>query len=190
MGITIKGSGNGNEAKVTDDLQLETKAVVTSLQHFISHHKGKAYQVSGTATISTSSLAVLYLRNDDSNHDLVVTYIRLMSVGAAATNVAGYFTVVLGDALTSGGDTLTPINMHQGSSNTANVSARDHGGTLAVTGGSEIDRDYTANAMQSYSKEGTIILPPGKSITVHHIGSTVAGTAYARLSFFMDHTSV
>ena len=108
----------------------------------------------------------------------------MMSAGAAATNAGAYFTVKLGDSYTSGGADLTPVNTNQSSGNAADVVCKDGSATLTISGGSEIDKNYSANTMQSFNKEGSVVLGKGNSISLYHLGSTVAGEAYGRISFY------
>lgn len=187
MGFTIKGAGDGREVKVSDDNKLETKAVATSLQHYISHHKGLAYQVSGEISVSTTDDPVLFLENTDSEHNLVVSYIRVETIGVAAAGATAYWTVNLGCSRTSGGAAQTPTNLNLGSSNAADVTAYDGTSSLVVAGGTGIDRNYKANDNVTYNKEGTIIIPKGYAMCVKFKGSTVAGSARCRISFYMDH---
>jgi len=188
ISFIIKGP-NGNSVGVSSNNRLKTKAVSTSQQHFISHHDGLAYQASGEITIGTSDVPVLYLENNDSARDLVITYIRFQSIGAAVASETAYFTVSLSDSYTSGGDAVVPTQMNRSSPNVADAVCYDGNSSLTISGGVEIDKNYEANSMQSYNKEGTIILPKGQSISIWHKGSTVAGTAYARFSFFYDHAT-
>lgn len=187
MAFTIRGAGDGREVKVSDDNKLETKSVATSLQHYVSHHKGLAYQVWGEIDVSTTNDPVLYLENISNDNTMIVSYIRVNTVGVAAASTASYATVNLGCSYTSGGAAKTPTNMNQSSPNAAAVTAYDGTSSLTLVAGTEIDRNYQVNEMQRYNKEGTIVIPKGGSICISFKGSTVAGKAYARISFFMDH---
>jgi hypothetical protein len=184
MSKITDGKGSGRAAEVNIHNRLETDATSHSAQSRASIQDEQSYQISTTHTITNSDVPMLYLQNDSSTHHLVITYIRVMSIGAAASNVGAYFTILLGDSYTSGGTALTAINVNENSGNIADSTAYDGTNSLTVSGGSEIDRNWTANTMQSYDKEGSVVLGKNDSITINHLGSTVAGTAYARISYY------
>jgi len=178
------GGGKGFEAKVNSELQLETNAVSNSNQHHVSQGHSKAFQASATVEIAASKVSLLLITNNDAE-DLVVTYIRVMSIGAAAASAGAFFTLEGGGAYTSGGDTNMPVNMNIGQKVVANATLYD-GGTAIVVDSEfvEFDRNYEANSMQSYNKDGSLILKQGASLLITHTGSTAVGTAYARVSFY------
>jgi len=182
----LDGTGSGNEAKVDVENRLHTTSVSQSNQHHVSISESGSYQVSGEISIGTSDTGILYLENTSDTHDLVVTFIRVMSIGAAAASSAAYFTLNVGGSYTSGGAAIVPTNMKVGSSTTASATAYDGTTPLVLANFTEIDRNYEANSMQSYNKDGSIVLGKGNSIAINHKGSTVAGEAYARISFYFE----
>jgi hypothetical protein len=186
MRIDDGGGKGGNQAAVGSDLRLWTDSKTISAQHTASSDDELAFQVSTSQAITNSDVPVLHMTNNSSTHDLVVTFIRMMSIGAAASNVGAYFTISLGDSYTSGGAALTPVNMNSESSIDSDTTIYDGSSSLTVSGGSEIDRNYTANEMLTYSKHGALILKKGTSMTINHLGSTVAGTAYCRISYYFE----
>jgi hypothetical protein len=177
------GTGSGKKVKVNSLNQLSVSAVSSSRQHEASHEDQKAYQISANLLITNSKQNLLLITNN-STDDLIVTYIRVMSIGAAAANVGAFFTLEVGGSYSSGGTAVTPTNVSVGSSNSADATVYDGQSAITVADFTEIDRNYTANSMQSYSKDGSIVLPRGASFLVTHTGSTVAGTAYCRVSFY------
>ncbi len=188
MEFNIKDGATGAVASVDDTGRLLTRSINTSLQHYVSHHEGESYQVSTETPIVATNEPVLYLQNNDSSHDMVISYIRFQSIGATAAAETAYFTIVVGDLRTSGGVAVAPKNLSLGSANTADAVAFGGGSVLAVAGGTEIDRNYEANSMQTYNKDGSIIIPKGQSISIWCKGTDTNGTAYARISFYMDHS--
>lgn len=185
MSITIKSGNNGNVAGVDSNGRLLVSSNADPVQHVFSHRDQQSYQVSSSIAIAASEQNFLILTNDNPSLDMVITYIRVMSIDAAAANANAYFSIKLEGSYTSGGSELTPTNMYVGSATSADGSF--YGNGALTIGGSpvEIDRNYEANSMQSYNKQGSIVIPKGKSIVISHTGSTAAGTAYARVSFFM-----
>lgn len=184
--IIQDGQGKGFEAGVNDEHQLLTRAVSESGQHHVSSSKQGAYQVSANLLIAAAKKNLLLITNN-SAESLVITYIRLMSIGAAAANVGAFFTLEGGGNYTSGGDVATVVNMNIGQSKVAVGSFLD-GGTAIVVDSDfvEFDRNYEANSMQSYNEDGSVILERGASLLITHTGSTAAGTAYCRVSFYFE----
>jgi len=186
MGFIEDGGGSGNLTHVSDGNRLKTEALAISLQHYISHSKKSAYQVSNTINIAASKQPIMLVQNGSIDKDISVTYIRIHSAGAASTNENAYFTLEAGGQWASGGSDLTPTNMNIASSNAAVGTFK--GGTGIVTTGTfiEIDRNYTANTMQIYNKEAALVIPRGQSLAIYHTGSTAAGIAYCRVSFVVS----
>jgi hypothetical protein len=183
------GIGRGFSAKVNKENRLGVESVSLAAQAVRSREYGEAFQVEGTITITTSDTPVLWIRNDSQDKLLVVTYLRVMSIGAAASNVDGYFTIKLGSTYTSGGGAVTPVNLNRNSGRISPTVAYDGSSSLTLSGGSQIDKNWEANSMQAYNKEGSIVLGNNDAISVWHKGSTVAGSAYARISYyFIDKT--
>ncbi|RLF67100.1 MAG: hypothetical protein DRN30_00715 [Thermoplasmata archaeon] len=178
------GAGKGYEVQVNSENQLKTSTVSESRQHHVSKEHQKAFQVSTNLSVTISKQNLLLITND-SSESLVVTYIRLMTVSADATNENAYFTLEGGGDYVSGGNSITPINMNIGQSREAVAIAYD-GDTAIVVDSNfvEFDRNYTANSMQSYNKDGSLILPRGASLLITHTGSSTDGTVYARASFY------
>ena len=189
MAKIIDGSGKGYEAKVTSSNRLLTEALSVPIQHAVSHDKQQSYQVISTIDIAASKQYFLSVTNTSSTKDMIVTYIRVNSASAAATNEDAFFSIEVNGSYTSGGSAVIPTNVYVGSPNSADVEA--YGNGAITTGGTplEIDRNYTANSMQSFSKEGSIVIPKNATIHIAHTGSTAAGTAYARISFYMNEPS-
>jgi len=184
------GKGRGNYAEVSNSKRLAVNSVNFSPQHYAAHEGGLAYQlIVPSLDITTSEQGVIYLKNT-SDQAIVITYIRVQSAGAADTSEDAYFRVLRNPTYTSGGTATDPMNTLFSSSKDAIADAYIGDGTALVLGNTteEIDRNYQANSMQSYSKEGSVILETGNSIAIMHKGSTTAGVVTARLSFyFAEH---
>lgn len=182
------GKGTGKLAEVNSENRLLVESISVSEQHNISKEDQESYQVEGEIDIATSEKTILVLTNTSNTKDAVVSFIRIMSIGAAAASASSYFNVKLGGGYSSGGTTVSPVNVYIDSPKDADVTAYEGSGTDIVMSGTpiQIDRNYTANSMQSYNKEGSIVIPKNSSVSITHLGSTIAGKAYARISFFMD----
>jgi len=182
------GTGQGFEAKVDDNNRLSVEASVRSAQSRVSLEEGKAFQVvSGFVDVATSEQEILLIKNNSKSTKLVITYMRMTTAGVADWNAAAYFKIYIGNgSYTSGGDVITPVNMNTSSGAQA-LDFDFYSGTTAIVAdtGSEIDIHPCANQQATFNKEGALVIAPGGMITINHIGSTVAGSAYARISFYL-----
>ena len=183
------GTGSGYLARVDSDHRLRTYAKSASIQHVVSEHEEEAYQVIGIATLSAGTVVALHIKNISSGN-MVVTYLRHQVVGATGgtsfPNTSNYFTIGLGRTYSSGGSLVTPVNVFGGSGNTAEVTAYHGDPTLAGTA-LEIDRWYTKSDadMNTFNKEGALIIPSNQTMEVSYIGDRTGGTIYTRISFIM-----
>jgi len=185
------GLGRGNYVEVTNGKRLSTSAINFSPQHHAAHENSAAYQLlMPDLPIKTTEQGVIYLKNT-SDQAIVITYIRVQSTGAADMSTDAYFRVLRNPAYASGGELAGPINTMFSSSKDAVADAYiGESGTPMVLNDTseEMDRNYQANSMQCYSKEGSIILETGNSIAITHKGSSTAGLVNVRLSFYYaDH---
>lgn len=179
------GKGKGYEAGVTKEGHILTDSVQSPRQHHVSSHHSKSYQVSHAASIAATTTGILLLQNDSDN-DLVITYMRLNSVGAIAETSTHYWAISGGGEYASGGTTLTASNMKIGANIPADATAYGGQGILDDGNYVEFDRNYQVNSMQSYNKEGSLIVPRGQSILISYVSPTAQGVAYARAAFYYD----
>ena len=186
--MRIQGSGKESLFAGVTEKGLNVDAVTNSAQHVISHQDSNAYQVEGEIAVAITEKTVLTLKNNHASKKTVITFIRLQSIGVAAAGVDAYFNIKSSGEWSSGGTEVTSVNMKMGSPKTASVECYEGSGTDIVMSGSPVqfDRNYQANSMESYGKEGTVILDSGASMSITFKGSTAAGKAYARISFYME----
>jgi len=182
------GGGQGFKAKVDSRLNLHTRSFSLSQQHAISSADQEAYQANTSIAIAASEVKLLLLKNTHLTKELVITYIQLETIGAAASNATAMWKIYVGGDYASGGGAVTPVNMNVGSPNSATGSFYDATGSTIVTSGSplEIDRTHLANTRISFNKEGSVILPRNGVLLISFTGSTAAGSAVARVSFYYD----
>lgn len=186
----LDGSGKGNRAKIDVDKRLWVDSRSAALQHEISYIDEEAFQVIGTATLASGTVVPLHITNDNQDKEVVITYIRHQIVdqasGTAFPNASCYFAIRYGTDYSSGGTTATPVNMHIGSSKVAGVTCYQTNPTLSGTA-VEIDRWYTKaeGDMNTFNKEGALILKPGQSLDLAYIGDHTSGIVYTRLSFIL-----
>lgn len=182
------GTGSGSFAKIDNENHIHVRAVTVSLQHKVSSQANNSFQVSSAKAIDTSSQNILLLKNASDTKDIVITYIRIATAGAAATNSTAFFTINVGGDYASGGTPVTPTNMYVGSSVDADGTFYDATASDIVLSGTqvEIDKAYEANTELNYNKEGSLILPKNSILVISHIGSTIAGVAHTRVSFYYE----
>ena len=193
MPDTIRdGAGTGTLAKVDNSQRIWTRAKNIPYQHSVSEEEQDAYQAPATpANLVSGTTVGLHMKNIDTTKRMVITYIRHQIVGAtngtAFPNTSNYFSVRIGREYASGGTLETPVNVFAGSARTANITVYSENPTLTGTA-TEIDRWYTkANGdMHTFSKEGSLIIPPGQSIEFSYVGDHSDGIIYSRVSFVMD----
>jgi hypothetical protein len=190
MPIEIKNHSDGTTAGVTTENQLEVQSESHSLQHHVSSRNENAYQVWDTTTLTNGTKTVLHLKNGDSAKKLVVSYIRLQMIdpsgGTAPPAAANYFDIGFNRTVSSGGDTLTPVNMNAGSGKTATGTFTGNGPTMAGTF-AEFDRQYVEadGKMIIYNKDGSAILGLNDTLEIRVTSDNTSGTAYARVTFVM-----
>src|SRR5210317_2028045 len=105
------GTGNSYLVRIDENNHMAVKAITTSSQNYYSRKNKDAYQVSTQINIAASEQSVLFMKNGSQDKHLVVTYLRMMSAGAAAANENAYFKVSVGGTYVSGGAAITPTNM-------------------------------------------------------------------------------
>lgn len=185
------GAGTGNLVKVDSDNRLHTMSKSDSIQHVISNECQQAYQCIGEADLAVGTVVSLFLQNISSDKKIIITYIRHQILdqagGTAFPNVSNYFRIALGRTYVSGGSIATPVNVFVGSGNEADVIA--YQGAPTLTGTAEvIDKWYTKSEgdMSTFSKEGSLIVPPNRCIELSYVGNHSSGIIYSRLSFLLE----
>jgi hypothetical protein len=181
------GTGGGFAAAVDEFHQLKVLAVTSTAQHEASE-RGYAYQVIGeTATLTSATVPILHILNTSSTDELVFTYIRMTTADGNATipAIAQYFGIGFGRTYGSGGTATVPVNMNAGSGNVAPATCYGNTPTLAGTN-VEFEKLYNKAEGELYvfNKEGSIILPPNKTIEFYYVGTSTAGQAICRASFY------
>jgi len=187
---SVKDPINSNTAKVGDDRRLRVYAKSASIQHTVSEDDEEAYQVVSITSLSSGTVPVLHIKNTSTTKLMIITYIRHQVIGATGgtsfPNTSNYFSVRLGRLYASGGTECSPVNVYSGSGNEAEVTCYGNDPTLSGTA-QEIDRWYTKadGDMNTYNKEGALIIPPNKTMEIAYVGDQTGGTIFARVSFIM-----
>lgn len=185
------GTGTGASAEVNSENRLLTQALSLSPQQHVALEHGQVYQVRGEDTVTVgATYDLLFIENTSSTLNMVITYIRAQyydfAGGAAVPNAATYFEYGYGQTHTSGGTAVVPVNTNAGSSNLADVAAYEGspvlGGTLV-----SLDEEVVKSEAEvhKWNKEGSVVIPPGKTFGLRLVTDNTSGEAWARVSFLM-----
>ncbi len=195
MGIIEDGMGTGKKAHVNNENRLVVASKSESLQHMVSQEFQQAYQCIGTTSLTSGTVTMIHIKNISSNKNMIFTYVRHQVVeasgGTSFPNRSNYFKISLGRTYVSGGTLHDCSNLYGGSLNVAEVEAYKDGITLAGTE-KEIDRWYTkaVGDMNTFNKEGSVIIPPNETIEFSYVGDRTAGFIYARASYIMENREI
>ena len=191
MGLQIQdGAGNSYAVKVTKELQLTTQAETHELQHHISRHTKRVYQVIGRVTsLSAGVNTVLHIRNTSSTLHAVVSYMRIQAVplsdGTSFPTITSYFQFGKNTAYSSGGVEVTPTNMNFTSGNIPDLQVYQE--SPVVTGTfSEFDAWYPDDSMMTFNKHGSLIMGRNDSMELRFVTDhRTNGLAYSRITVMM-----
>lgn len=192
MSQAIKdGTGTGYHAAVNNRNQLLTESVSQSIQHYMSLAYQRAYQAGAVTTIGgAGTIPCLVLTNNHASRRMCVTYIRWEVIdpsgGTAYPSANSYMGLQHGQSRASGGTEVTPVNMYIGDGAVSGVTVYADNTTMTGTA-VEIDRWYpkAEGEMNTWNKEGALIVPPGESIDLAYTTDNTGGLVYTRVSFIM-----
>jgi hypothetical protein len=185
--ILESGLGNGKLAGVDGDNRLLTASFNIPFQHLIAKDYQKTFQVWGEATLANGTVTPIHIKNNSSDRVYVVTYIRWQVVdqagGTALPNASNYWQLGFGPTYVSGGTSVTPVNMSSGSNAISSLVAYQANPTL--NGSLTVCDKHYAKAeadMNTYNKEGAMLLLPGSTMAAQYVGDHTSGTIYTRIS--------
>ena len=161
------GKGRGHRAAVNEDNRALTEAVQSSIEHFVNHAKGEAYQLPFEQSPTAGNDCIFYMSNDDQTNDISIEGF-VLSVDQACEL---YFQ--LNDKGTRNAATaIVPINVNAGSGKSAvgtfEQGADLDGGAATLDGGAEFTRIIFRAASNSayWNFEQDIILPRNATLTL------------------------
>jgi hypothetical protein len=190
MGLQIQdGAGNSYNVKVTKELQLTTQAETHELQHHISRHEKRVYQVVGRVTgVSAGVNTILHIRNTSSTLHAVVSYMRIQAMsltgGISVPASASYFQIGKNTIYSSGGVEVTPSNMNFTSGNIPDLKVYKESPTLTGTF-TEFDAWYNNDSMMVFNKHGSLIMGRNDSMEIRFVTDHTNGLVYARVTLMM-----
>jgi hypothetical protein len=165
---TIKdGTGSGNLAKVDDKNRLYTYSVTEPTEQ-VEAENGLSFIIHKEChTAASTGGGLLYIKNNDSDYDMVITRIFIDSHTITSEDL---ICVQVFDATISNGtdiSTTALINKNRGSSKTFDLTVKcsDSSSDITYTGGTQY-HSYPIKTMTQYFRDmaGTIVIPAGKSI--------------------------
>lgn len=167
MGFKIlDGTGDGYNAKVTNEHRLETLAVTATNEHYANHAQGNAYNLLFDQAPTAGDDCIIYIQNTD-DIDMCIEGIWLSVSGACEV----YFQ--LNDTGTRNAATdVVPPNLNAGSGNIADgtfeVGADLDGGAATLAGGTEFQRFVFRAATDSatFNFEQDVIITKNATLTI------------------------
>lgn len=144
----------------------------------------------GTVTPASGTVVSIFVQNTDTSLYLAVDRIYVQPVtitgGTAIPNTSAYISLGFGRTYSSGGTSLTPVNLNKVSTKTANVTTYS-GPTLAGTF-TEAFRWYVEGSSRAFElipQEGDdIILGRNNTIEIRYTSDNTAGTILTVMKFF------
>ena len=124
MPDTIRdGSGKGYLAAVSQANRLMVDSASKNVEFILSKEYGNMYNISTTCEISAGINSILFIKNSNPNKDFMISDIKFQIVGSEETlpNVNNYLSLFLNPTYVSGGDTISAINLRQGSGNLSGI---------------------------------------------------------------------
>lgn len=168
------GTGNGYKAKVNDKNHLMVRAISESAEHDTNLRVGRAFTICFNQSPTAGDDCIFYLKNTDTDRNLVVEGLCLGFINATAVDPTVYFK--LGDQGTADSPTtVTPVNLNTSSAYTLNATCQkgaDLDAGSAISGGTEFARFvFAGSAGQDVSSSYMnfpmdIILGPNGSLSM------------------------
>lgn len=156
MGLVLEGgTGKGYSAGVTADNRMMVDAISYTIEHYINHKTGQAYNVLFSATPTGAGDCFLYVKNQSENA-LSIEGVRLHLPASE------YIDLKVGDIGTPvGGSNITPSNLNAGSGNIATGVFQNGNDITGISGGVIVERIYHLTSLGSeyYNFDQDIIIP-------------------------------
>jgi len=160
------GTGTGRLVGVTLDNQLFAKCTTASVEHYINHHYGEAYNVLFEQAPTAGDDCIIYIENGN-DEDLVIEGVQLSVSGASEVYIQ------LNDLGTRNAATdLTPANLNTGTGNLADgefeVGADLDGGAATLAGGVEIERYVfrAASDTNDFNFDQDVFITKNRTMTI------------------------
>ncbi len=171
---------DGQAAKVTEEGQLNTRAIIDVEALHVNRDEKQAFSVLVDVTSATTDDDFFYLKNND-ERDLIIHRIE-----GWCDDANQEIKIIIGatDAGTDAGDALTPVNMNTGSGEVANVDVTQDATDLAITGGNTVSLlklPTTALQLETFEFSEGIVLPKNSRL---HMEASLAGLINLNIYFY------
>ena len=182
MGIEISdGTGSSRSAEVDENNHLVVNAVSQSVEHYVNHVDGNAFNLLFSATPASTSDCFIYMKNTGVDDISIEGFWLWLAADE-------YVDVKLNDVGTPvGGSTITPVNLNSGSGNAPTGTFQQGNNITGLSGGTTIDRIYHASSQESasYNFDQDIIVKKNGTFTMY---AQTGATALAGKIVFNIHS--
>lgn len=167
MVVIEDGTGKGFKAKVTSENHLRVFSINVSIEHYINHFHGQAYNVMFDQSPTAGDDCILYMENESDTFDLVAEGIELQVDGAVEIYIQ-----LNARGTRNGANEIEPANLNTRSGKEADGIFEQgtdlDGGGATLTGGVEAFRWVfnAANESTNHNFECDVILGRGNTFTV------------------------
>ena len=186
--ILESGTGNGKLAGVDEDNRVLTASFNIPFNHLIAKDYQKTFAVFGENNLAIGSNSVLYLENDNENSIVVISRFIGQAVGITPGS-GNYWTLESDSAYDAGGTTVSSFNLSSGSSVTSGTVAYE--GNFTLQGSPNlIDKIWPPQdiAPVDFNINGSVLILPGKAVSLGFTSSAAAGFAKASLYYSVVST--
>jgi hypothetical protein len=183
------GTGNGYAAKVNNHNMLLTRSVEESIEHHINHEHGRGFSVTFSQSPTAGDDCFYWLKNTDTDRDLVLEGFSLGFINATAVDATVYLKI--GDNGTANSPTtVTPVNFNSGAAYSATCTSQkgadlDNAGA-GISGGTELLRYVFANVQDRITSyinfPMDIVLQPNGALSWW--ASDAGATYYLNVPFY------
>jgi hypothetical protein len=193
MGIQIEdGKGTGILTEVNPENRLRVLSASGSLANNVSVQEGNVYTVIGTSVVTSTQMIPVHVINNDTSLILVLDRIIIQgaSLGPNIPNTSSYFSLGYGRTVTSGGTSLTTINLNRTSTKSASVTAT--GSNPNMTGTFvESHRSYVQPNASPFelirADSNDIVLGRSNTLEVQYNSNSTSGAVIVIIKFMMTN---
>ena len=170
--IIEDGVGSGKSAKVNNSNMIAVSAISMSVEHYINHDLGLAFNVLFAVNPDGAGDCIFYLKNTD-DMDLVISGIWWQT---SAAEEVYYKLGDIGTPVLTNGSAIIPVNLNAGSGKIASVLCYSNTADGAVditglSGGTTIQQLWLTNAASEYfDLQSDIVLPKNTVFTIYCVG--------------------
>jgi len=161
-----------------------------SLANNVSIQEGNVYTVIGTSVITSTQMIPVHIINNDTSLILVVDRIVVQgaSLGLIVPNTSSYFSLGYGRTVTSGGTSLTTVNLNRTSTKSASITALGSNpnmtGTFVESHRSYAQPNATPFELIS-TRSNDIVLGRSNTLEVQYNSNHISGAILVVIKFMM-----